>query len=72
MDVKYGTPEEQRGQRGRKFIGVQFECCGIYSRIYYNEQHNGYFGYCPLCHRRVNVKVDPQKGVDARFFRLKV
>jgi hypothetical protein len=63
-------PPEDRPGRGRKFIGVKFECCGVYSRIYYNEKLNAYNGYCPMCHRRVNVRVDPEKGVDARFFRL--
>ncbi len=67
---KYGLPPEERGQRGKKFIGVKFDCCGVYSRVYYSEQRKGYFGSCPICHRRVNVRVDPEKGVDARFFKL--
>jgi len=69
--MKYGTPPEERDKRGRKFIGVKFECCGVYGRIYYSEVNNGYYGYCPLCHKRVNVRVDPEKGTDGRFFRLK-
>lgn len=68
----HGNPQDANAQRGRKFIGVKFECCGVYSRIYYNDQKQGYFGYCPLCHRRVNVRVDPEKGIDARFFNLKI
>jgi len=59
-----------RPVKGRKFIGVKFECCGVYSRIYFDEKRNGYFGCCPLCRRPVNVRVDPEKGIDARFFRL--
>lgn len=69
--MKYGTPPEERGKRDRKFIGVEFECCHVYSRIYYNETQNMYLGCCPLCRRRVRVKVDADKGIDARFFRLK-
>lgn len=69
--AKYGLPPEERGHRGRKFIGVRFDCCGVYSRIYYNKEQNGYFGYCPMCHRRVTVRVDPEKGIDGRFFSLK-
>lgn len=56
---------------GKKFIGVHFECCGLYTRIYYNEKENAYKGNCPLCRRPVNVKVDPQTGVEARFFKAK-
>ena len=70
-NMKYGLPPEERGKRDRKFIGVKFECCGVYARIYYNEQQKGYFGYCPLCHRRVRVLVDPATGVDARFFSVR-
>jgi len=53
---------------GKKFIGVKFECCGVYSRIYYNEKENGYTGNCPLCRRKVRVRIDPEKGINARFF----
>ena len=70
--IRYGVPPEQRDQRGRKFIGVQFTCCGVYSRIYFNEKENGYFGTCPLCRRRVRVRVDAEKGIDSRFFRTKI
>jgi hypothetical protein len=70
MDT-YGLPPEEREKRGRKFIGVRFDCCGVYARIYFNEKQNGYFGYCPMCHRRVSVRVDPEKGTDSRFFKLK-
>ena len=68
--MQYGTPSDERGLRGRKFIGVMFECCSIYGRVYYSESKKGYYGACPICRRRVNVKVDPEKGIDARFFRL--
>ena len=70
--MKYSMPPDDRNKRRKNFIGVEFECCGVYSRIYYSEKHNGYFGYCPLCHRRVRVRVDPEKGVDGRFFRMRV
>jgi len=53
---------------GNKFIGVKFECCGLYARIYYNQEKNAYIGHCPKCRMPVRVAVDPQKGVDQRFF----
>jgi hypothetical protein len=70
--MQYGMPPEERDKRNRKFIGVEFECCHVYSRIYFNETAKAYQGYCPLCHRRVKVRVDAEKGIDARFFRLKI
>ncbi len=56
---------------GRKFVGVHFECCGVYARIYHNEEKNAYIGNCPVCRAPVRILVDAQKGVDARFFRVR-
>lgn len=53
---------------GKKFVGVKFECCGVYSRIYFNEEQNAYIGQCPMCRAPLRILVDAQKGVDARFF----
>ncbi len=70
--MEYGTPpQDGKPRQGRKFIGVKFECCGVYSRIYFDEKRNGYYGCCPMCHRPVNVRVDPETGVDGRFFTLR-
>lgn len=67
-----GPAGDTSKRKGRKFIGVMFECCGVYSRIYLDEEKNGYFGQCPMCRRKVNVRIDPEKGVDSRFFRLSI
>ncbi len=53
--------------RQRKFLGVLFECCGAYARIYKNKAGDVYEGRCPRCGRRVRVRIDPQ-GVRERFF----
>lgn len=53
---------------GKKFIGVHFECCGVYQRIYINDRGDAYEGSCPMCQRKVRALIDPKKGVDARFF----
>jgi len=58
----------KKAKRGRKFIGITFECCRVYQRIYLNEAGTAYEGCCPKCMRPVEVKVD-KRGTDARFFK---
>ena len=41
--------------RENKFIGILFECCNIYRRIYVNKEKNAYEGKCPKCKRKLNV-----------------
>lgn len=51
----------------RRWLGIQFECCGAYSRIYQNASGSAYVGWCPQCARKVNVPIGPG-GTDNRFF----
>lgn len=61
-------PKRRTGQeRGRPFVGVQFDCCSVYSRVYINRQGTAYVGNCPRCGRRVELKIGPG-GSDSRFF----
>ncbi len=64
------SPEhvEQSAATGRKWIGVHFECCDTYHRIYRNRDGTAYHGYCPRCAKPVRVRVGPG-GTSARMFR---
>lgn len=54
----------------RKFLGVHYECCNVYSRAYLSPDKKAYRGSCPRCGRRTEVRVGPG-GSDARFFRAR-
>ncbi len=52
----------------RNWIGVRFECCGVYTRVYRNRQGSAYEGACPKCSRILRVGIGPG-GTDDRLFR---
>lgn len=51
----------------KKFLGILFECCNIYRRIYVNKDGTAYEGRCPMCYKMVKVKIG-EGGTANRFF----
>lgn len=60
------TDENKRTPK--KFLGILFECCGVYGRIYQNKDGTAYVGRCPKCMRAISVKIG-EGGTGQRFFR---
>lgn len=59
--------ESSPGQTKRPWIGIRFDCCGAYTRVYRNAEGNAYEGQCPRCGKKVRLRVG-DGGTDARFF----
>jgi hypothetical protein len=62
-DNRNSGPANQK----KPFIGVFWECCKIYSRIYLNKKETAYVGWCPRCAKRVQLNLSPI-GSKSRFF----
>jgi hypothetical protein len=62
-----GGDSKQPTKRDRKFVGVHFTCCDMYSRVYINRDATAYEGRCPKCAKPVRLEIGPG-GTDARFF----
>ena len=52
------------------FLGIQFECCGVYGRIYRDRSEPVYSGRCPKCMRCIRVPIGDD-GTGQRFFRAR-
>ena len=62
MDQKDKEQSEKK-----KFLGIYFKCCKVYSRIYRNKFGTAYEGACPTCRRPAVVSIG-EKGTSSRFF----
>jgi hypothetical protein len=70
LDLTSDTPFSGRKEAPdsrRRFVGVHFVCCDVYTRVYVNRDETAYEGNCPKCAKRVTLQIGPG-GTDARFF----
>jgi hypothetical protein len=51
----------------RPFLGINFECCRVYGRVYRNDEQTAYTGHCPKCGAKINVPIGGG-GTSQRFF----
>ena len=53
--------------QGRPFLGILFDCCRVYGRVYRNREASAYEGRCARCGRPVRAAIGPG-GTQRRFF----
>ena len=66
-DNPFDKNGSDRQGSGRPFVGVQFACCDVYTRVYVNRDATAYEGNCPKCAKRVRLTIGPG-GTESRFF----
>jgi hypothetical protein len=62
------TEETENKRDSKKFLGIYFECCHVYGRLYQNIQGTHYVGRCPKCMANLKVPIG-EKGSNRRFFK---
>ena len=58
---------EDKIQTVRPFVGMHFQCCRVYARIYLNAAGTAFVGWCPKCAKKAEIRVSAD-GSKSRFF----
>jgi hypothetical protein len=61
-------PGARAASSDRPWIGVHFDCCGVYARVFRDRAAAAYVGACPRCRRSLRVPIGPE-GTSQRLFR---
>ena len=67
FDPRQVAGEQTSGNPSRPFLGIRFQCCRAYGRIYRNDAMTAYTGHCPKCRGEVTVPIG-DGGSSRRFF----
>jgi hypothetical protein len=70
LDIRGIEDDSPRGCASngkRPWVGIRFDCCSVYTRVYRNHDGTAYEGRCPKCLRSANLRIGAN-GTDARFF----
>ena len=65
-EVKMATNDEK--PKKRQYIGIWFDCCQTYGRLYKTADGRFYTGRCHKCLRTARARVGAD-GTERRFFR---
>ena len=52
----------------KPFLGIMFECCNVYGRIYKNKEETHYEGKCPRCLRTIKIKIQEKRPMRGDFY----
>ena len=56
-------------RRRRPFVGIIYDCCNAYGRVYLNRKGTAFRGQCPRCLKSVVLRVS-EDGSTERFLRV--
>lgn len=51
----------------KKYVGVRFNCCRVYVRVFVNKDGTAYEGRCPKCTKPIRLKIG-EGGTSCRIF----
>ena len=54
----------------RQWVGIMFECCNVYRRVFKLEDGSAYEGRCPRCRRLARIPVG-EGGTSSHIFRAR-